>query len=129
MGLKFQKWKIYKDLRKFRKDLRKFRREVIEEIIPKIPKEERFEIISQLKRALNSSILNVAEGAYRKSSKDLAHFLNQADTSLNEVITCLDICLDDKFIDSATHERFLQKIEELIAQLAGFRKHLQNKQK
>jgi four helix bundle protein len=119
MSLKFRDWKIYKDLRIFRKD-------VNEKIIAKMPKEERFELTSQLKRALNSSILNVAEGAYRKSDKDLAHFLNQSDTSLNEVIACFDICLDDNYIDDKLHKEFLEKTEKLTAQLAGFRKFLQN---
>ncbi len=117
MGFKFRNWQIYKDLRKFRK-------EVLKEIISKIPKDERFEIVSQLKRALNSSILNIAEGAYRKSDKDLAHFLNQADTFLNEVVACLDLCLDDGYINKNLHRKFINKVEKLIAQLAGFRKHL-----
>jgi len=117
VGFKFRNWQIYKDLRKFR-------REVLKEIISKIPKDERFEIVSQLKRALNSSILNIAEGAYRKSDKDLAHFLNQADTSLNEVVACLDLCLDDGYINKNLHRKFINKVEKLIAQLAGFRKHL-----
>ena len=117
MGFKFRNWQIYKDLRKFRK-------EVLKEIISKIPKDERFEIVSQLKRALNSSILNIAEGAYRKSDKDLAHFLNQADTSLNEVVACLNLYLDDGYINKNLHRKFINKVEKLIAQLAGFRKHL-----
>jgi four helix bundle protein len=117
MSLKFRDWQIYKDLREFR-------HEVIKEILPKIPKEEKFEIVTQLKRALNSTVLNIAEGAYRKSDKDLAHFLNQADTSLNEVIACFDICLDDNYIDENLHRKFIEKTKNLTAQLTGFRKFL-----
>lgn len=117
MGFRFRDWQVYKDLRKFRQ-------EVLEEIISKIPKEERFEIISQLKRALNSSILNVAEGAYRVSDRDFAHFLNQSVTSLNEVVACFDICLDNKSIDENLHKKFLKKTESLVAQLSGFQKSL-----
>lgn len=122
MGFKFRDWKVYKELRKFR-------REIIQEIITKIPKEERFELISQLKRVLNSSILNIAEGAYRTSDKDLAHFLNQAVTSLNEVVVCLDICSDDNYINENLHKKFIEKTEKLTSQLVGFRKFLQNSQK
>lgn len=122
MSFKFHNWPIYQELRQFRKDL-------LKEVVFQIPKEERFEIVSQLKRALNSSILNVAEGAYRKSDRDLAHFLNQADTSLNEVVACLDLCLDDRYIDQTTHKKFVERAEKLIAQLSGFRKHLQKNSK
>jgi len=68
--------------------------------------------------------LNIAEGAYRKSDKDLSHFLNQADTSVNEVIACFDICLDDGYINKDLHQKFLEKGEKLIAQLAGLRRFL-----
>lgn len=84
---------------------------------------------SQLERALISIVLNIAEGAYRRSDKDLSHFLNQADTSVNEVIACFDLCLDDGYIDIDLHKKFLGKGEKLIAQLAGFRRYLQNNKK
>jgi four helix bundle protein len=116
MGLKFRDWQVYKDARKFRKEVKK-------EVIFKIPKTD-YELRSQLIRALISIILNIAEGAYRKSDKDLSHFLNQSDTSVNEVIACLDICLDDGYIDEVLHKKFLEKAEQLIAQLAGFRRFL-----
>jgi len=119
MSFKFRDWQVYKDLREFRKELTK-------EVLPKIPKEERFELISQLRRALSSAVLNIAEGAYRNSDKDLAHFLNQADTSLNEVVACFDICLDDGYIDEILHKKFVDKVEKLTSQLAGFRKFLKN---
>lgn len=119
MSFKFREWQVYKDAREFRKD-------IIKDIITLIPKDERYELISQLKRALNSIILNIAEGAYRQSDKDLSHFLNQADTSVNEVVACLDICLDDVYIDKNIHKKFLNKAENLIAQLSGFRNYLKN---
>jgi len=97
----------------------------LKEIIPQIPKSERFELTSQLKKALDSIILNIAEGAYRKSDKDLAHFLNQADTSLNEVVSCLDLCLDDEYISDDLHKKFLLKAEKLVSQIIAFRKFLQ----
>ena len=97
----------------------------MKEIIPQIPKSERFELTSQLKKALDSIILNIAEGAYRKSDKDLAHFLNQADTSLNEVVSCLDLCLDDEYISDDLHKKFLLKAEKLVSQIIAFRKFLQ----
>lgn len=118
MGFRFRDWQIYKDARIFRK-------EILKEIFPKIPKEERFEIGSQLKRALNSIILNIAEGAYRKTDKDLAHFLNQAVTSLNEVVGCLDLCYDDGYISNDELDKFSIKSEKLVGQFAGFCKVLQ----
>jgi len=117
MGFKFKEWQVYKDARGFRK-------EIIKEIIPLMPRDERYELVSQLKRALNSVILNIAEGAYRNSDKDLSHFLNQSDTSVNEVVACLDLCVDDGYINVDLYKKFLAKAENIIAQLSGFRKFL-----
>lgn len=43
---------------------------------------------------------------------------------MNEVIACLDLFLDDSYIDEDLHQKFLEKAEKLIAQLAGFRRFL-----
>jgi len=55
MSFRFREWKVYKDVRIFRK-------EVKQKVISKIPKESRFELASQFIRALNSIVLNIAEG-------------------------------------------------------------------
>jgi len=54
---KFREWPVYQEALNFRNW-------VIKNIVTLIPKEERYELTSQLKRALNSVILNIAEGAY-----------------------------------------------------------------
>ncbi len=41
-----------------------------------LPKEEDYNLKSQLKRAVISVALNIAEGKHRQSGKDFAHFLN-----------------------------------------------------
>lgn len=49
------------------------------------PQEERYGVISQLRRAAVSVPTNIAEGARRKSRTDYAHFLNISESSLAEV--------------------------------------------
>src|SRR5678816_328222 len=51
----------------------------------KFPKEERFELTSQLLRASLSVPLNIVEGCGRYTDKDFAHFLDNALGSKNEV--------------------------------------------
>ena len=89
LKFRFRKFKIYQDALEFRKKIKRLSRE-------KFPKEEQFCLTSQLWRALDSVILNIAEGSDRGTDKDFAHFLNNPHTSLNEVVSCLDAALSDR---------------------------------
>ncbi len=120
-------------LRKFRfrgfkvyQDATAFRREVIILVEEHFPKRE-FVLRDQILRAVTSIVLNIAEGADRGTDKDFALFLNHSHTSLNEVVACLDLALQDGFINRKLHEGYLLKAELLANQLTAFRKSLTNK--
>lgn len=116
---RFREFQVYKDVRKFNKELKDFSKK-------KFPKEEQFNLLSQLWRALDSIILNIAEGTDRGTDKDFAHFLNVANTSLNEVVACLDVALDNNYITNKEHQYYLEKAALLSRQLTAFRKKLLN---
>jgi len=58
------------------------------------PDNEKFGIVSQLRRAILSVCSNIAEGASRKSGKDQAHFYNMSYSSLMESLNQLIISKD-----------------------------------
>lgn len=115
---RFRDFQVYKDARKLRQELKTLSK--------KFPKEENFCLKAQLWRALDSIILNIAEGSDRGTDKDFAHYLNNSHTSLNEVVACLDLALDDGYISEEEHKEYLNKCEELANQLTAFRKKLLN---
>jgi four helix bundle protein len=114
---RFRQFPVYRDCREFRKSLKLL-------IKQKLPPEEKFCLGNQLWRALDSVVLNIAEGADRGTDKDFAHFLNNSYTSLNEVIACLDLALDDAYITQEEHTEYLTKAAHLIDQLTAFRRKL-----
>lgn len=114
---RFRQFRVYNDARQFIIEVKNLSK-------LKFPKFEQFCLMSQIWRALDSIILNIAEGSDRGTDKDFAHFLNNSHTSLNEVVACLDVALDNKYIDKKEHAEFLQKAEELANQITAFRKKL-----
>ena len=80
----YQKLKIWQESLKLIKEIYKY--------AEKLPKNEEYNLKSQIKRAVISVTLNIAEGKCRKTSKDFAHFLNVSSASLSEVECILLIC-------------------------------------
>lgn len=72
---------------------------IVYQIVEKLPKTEEFNLKSQLKRAIVSVALNIAEGKNRKTAKDFAHFLNLSSASLAEVDAILCICIELGFLE------------------------------
>lgn len=110
---RFKDFPVYKDVRQFRKELKEFTKKTF-------PPEEKFSLRLQLWRALDSIVLNIAEGSDRYSNLDFSRFLNNSITSLNEVIACLDCALDDGYINNEQYQNFLTKAENISKQLRAF---------
>ena len=55
------------------------------------PADERYNLVSQIRRASTSIPLNIAEGAGCDSSREFARYLVYAYSSGNEVVTCLEL--------------------------------------
>ena len=60
--------------------------------VKELPESERYNLVSQLQRAVTSVPLNIAEGSGSSTSAEFARFLGYAYRSLKEVITCLELC-------------------------------------
>lgn len=115
-GFRFRDWDIYKDSRKFRIE--------INEILKTYPKEEKYSLVDQTKRALNSIVLNIAEGSNKNTDKDTRVYINRAQGSLDEVVACLDCALDDKYITNEQHDLILKQASSLAKRLKAFATHL-----
>ena len=72
---------------------------VYQNFLPKFPKSEQFDLLSQTKRAAYSIPLNIVEGSGRFTEKDFAHFLDQALGSTHELEYCCLLSKDLAYIE------------------------------
>ena len=82
-----------------------------------LPKHERFELSSQIRRAAVSIPLNIAEGYGRKSQAEFKHFLKNSLGSCNEVQVLLDMLKDLSYIAEEKHLSFKEEYTILGKQL------------
>jgi four helix bundle protein len=91
------------------------------------PQEEKFGIVSQIRRAAVSVASNIAEGSSRTSTKDQAHFSQIAFGSLMEVLCQITIANELEFLSNEDMANFRQSIDEVARMLNSLRKSQINK--
>ena len=83
-----------------------------------IPVREQYEIGSQIRRAVTSIPMNIAEGYGRKeSTAEFKRFLRIAAGSVNEVEVLLDMLKDLGYVDNKDHEELRKCYEKLGKQI------------
>ena len=111
---RFREWPVYQAAKAFRKRIR--------DLAKRLPDSERYLLRNQMSRAADSICLNIAEGSNKLSDIDFGRYLNNSETSLEEVVCCLDLLLDDGGIQKGDFEQYLTEGELLGAQLIAFGK-------
>ena len=88
------------------------------------PTDERFGLISQVRRAAVSGPADIAEGSGRNGSAELRHFLSIAHGSLCEAQTHLEVAEKLGFLETATFELLFSQGEEISRIINGLMRSL-----
>ncbi len=86
------------------------------------PKEELYSLTSQFRRAADSIVLNISEGAGNYSDKEFARFLTYSIRSGFECKGCVDIALTNEYLNEEEGNRLKKNANEIIAMLDGLYK-------
>lgn len=105
---KIQAWKLADDLTV-----------IIYEQTRSFPKEERYELTSQLRRAAFSVPANITEGSARESKRDYLHFLYIARGSLMETRYFLHLSQRLGYLRDESHQALEQRASQCFACLQG----------
>ena len=97
---------------------------VIYQVTERFPKEERFALISQLRRAATSVPSNIAEGAARQTKKEFANYIHIAQGFLSELDTHLEIARRLHYVPHEDWKKLDGHIERIDKMLSGLLRHL-----
>lgn len=90
----------------------------------KFPSDEKFGLISQMRRAAVSIPSNIAEGQARRTTGDYVRFVSTAEGSLAELDTQLTIAIELNITDKADAYACFELMTELRKMLNSLRRSL-----
>ena len=90
----------------------------------KFPSEEKFGIVSQMRRAAVSIPSNIAEGQARRTTGDYIRFVSNAEGSLAELDTQLIISIELGFCDKTSADECFSLMIEVRKMLNALRRSL-----
>jgi four helix bundle protein len=98
--------------------------EMIYKLSRKFPKDEIYNLTSQIRRAVDSIALNISEGSIGQSHLEFKRFMGYSIRSLAEVVTCLYKAKRREYI---TREEFNEHYEfafNLMNMMIAFKKNI-----
>ena len=91
-----------------------------------LPGEEKYGLVSQMRRSAISIPSNIAEGAARRSSKEFVQFLHIAQASLAELDTQIELCVRLGYFNNEK-ELFERKMLEVDRMISGLIRSIKSK--
>jgi len=110
----FEKLKVWQDAIQLSKEVYK--------ITSTFPNDEKFGLVSQMRRATNSIAANLAEGTSRNTNKDKAHFTTIAYSTTMEVLNHIILSKELEFITEENYLELREKIYKISNMLNALRK-------
>jgi four helix bundle protein len=98
--------------------------EEIFQLTRNFPKEEMYNLTSQIMRASDSIALNISEGSIDQSNAEFKRFMGYAIRSLAEVVTCLHKAKNRKYISITQFDTYYEYSYNLMNMMIGFKKSI-----
>ncbi|WP_179006793.1 four helix bundle protein [Winogradskyella forsetii] len=98
--------------------------EVINDISQQFPDKEKFNLTSQIMRAVDSVALNISEGSIGQSNPEQRKFIGYSIRSLAEVVTCLFKANRRSYIPEDSFIELYNSAFHLMNKMAAFKRNI-----
>jgi four helix bundle protein len=115
----FEDLEVYQVSREFRKKMYGVARG--------LPDFEKFELASQVRRAAVSLTNNIAEGHGRYHFADQVRFFLGSRGSLQELVDDLNVCADEKYLDTDAVEALKNEAQRCLGLINGYLRYLRDR--
>lgn len=115
----FENLEVYKAARQYRVKIYK--------LTHQLPEYEKFNLISQMRRAALSLTNNIADGHGRYHWQENIQFVRQSRGSLEELLDDLNTCLDEKYAEETLLEGLKTEGYELLKKTNGYIKYFKER--
>ena len=116
MSFKFEKLIIWQDSMTFGEKIFAFSKT--------FPDDEKFNLTSQIRRAVDSVALNIAEGSVLQSNAEFRKFLGYSIRSISEVVTCLYKAKNRRYITEEAFTALYNESFKIMNHIIAFRNKL-----
>ena len=116
MNFKFEKLVVWQKAMDYGEDICK--------IAFTFPKEEIYNLSSQIRRAVDSIALNISEGSIGQSNLENKKFIGYSIRSLAEVVTCLHKAKRREYISDKEFKNQYEFAYNLMNMLVSFKKNI-----
>ncbi len=100
---------------------------LIYDLTKSFPAEEKFGLVSQMRRAAVSAPSNISEGAADRSPLQFANFLSIAIGSLNELETQLEVSFRVGYLNELTFKKAQLLTDECLKTTFGLKRSIEQK--
>src|SRR5437660_182268 len=115
----FEDLDVYQEAREFRKKMYAVTR--------RLPDFEKYDLGSQTRRAAVSLTNNIAEGHGRYHFADQVRFFLGSRGSLQELVDDLNVCADEKYLDTDAVEALKNEAQRCLGLINGYLRYLRDR--
>jgi len=116
MEFKFEKLIIWQKAMEFGESINK--------LSWQFPKDEMYNLTSQIRRAMDSIALNISEGAIGQTNPEFKKFIGYSIRSLAEVVTCLHKAKRREYISEEEFQKHYEFAFNLMNMMVAFKEKI-----